>query len=176
MKLTAAQIIELLRLEPFHTCGFVSETFRSNLQIPADVLPPEYGGSRPLGGVLYFLVTAQAGVRLHRIRSDQMYHHYLGDPLEVLLLYPDGRSEVRIVGPDLAAGMRPQLMIPGGTFHAGRASTTDGYALLGTSVWARAEPSDVEMGDPERLMAAYPSARTEIARFQAELDEQAEAK
>src|SRR5262245_30069105 len=165
MALTAAQVIDLLGLKPHPTCGFVSETYRSHLTIPAGALPPGYGGSRPLGGVLCFLVAPEARVRLHRIRSDQMYHHYAGDPLEVLLLYPDGRSEVRVVGSDLSAGQRAQLLVPGGTYHAARLPPRGGYSLLGTSVWARAEPSDVEMGDPERLTAAYPAANAEIAAF-----------
>jgi len=158
-------IIEHLGLKPQGTCGFMGETFVSRLQVPAAALPADYGGSRPLGGVFYFLITPQAPVRLHRIRSDQMYHHYLGEPLEVLLLVPGGASGVRVVGSDLAAGMRPQLLIPGGTFHAARVRA--GYALLGTSVWARADPSDVEIGDPVRLRAAYPAAATEIAAFTA---------
>jgi uncharacterized protein len=169
MRLTAAQVVSLLGLEPHPTCGLVAETYRSAVQVPAAVLPPGYDGSRPLGGALYFLLTSQAQVRLHRIRSDQMYHHYLGDPVEVLLLYPDGRSEVRAVGPDLAAGMRPQLLIPGGTYHTTRMPPGPGYALLGTSVWARVEPSDVEMGSPEQLMELYPSARAEIRAFAAAL-------
>jgi predicted cupin superfamily sugar epimerase len=160
-------MIELLGLKTHGTCGFMRETFVSDLQIPAGALPAEYQGSRPLGGVLYFLVTPQAPIRLHRIRSDQMYHHYLGDPLEVLLLYPGGASEVRVVGSDLAARMRPQLLIPGGTFHAGRVRGDIGYALLGTSVWARAEPADVELGEPEQLQAAYPAARNAISEFSA---------
>ena len=94
-----------------------------------------------------------------------MYHHYLGDPLEVLLLYPGGESEVRVVGPDLASGMRPQLLIPGGTFHAGRVVSAGSYSLRGTSVWARPEPSDVEMGNVERLIASYPAARGQITDF-----------
>jgi predicted cupin superfamily sugar epimerase len=165
MSLSPDQIIELLGLTAHPTCGFARETYRSNLQIPAGALPPEYGGGRPLGGVLYFLVTAQAPVHLHRIRSDQMYHHYLGDPLEVLLLYPGGGSEVRVVGPDLAAGMRPQLLIPGGTFHAGRVPPGAGFSLLGTSVWARAEPADVEAGNAAELIASYPAAREAITAF-----------
>jgi predicted cupin superfamily sugar epimerase len=165
MALSPPQVVELLGLNAHSTCGFARETYRSGLQVPAGALPPAYGGSRSLGGVLYFLVTPQAAVRLHRIRSDQMYHHYLGEPLEVLLLYPDGGSEVRLVGPDLAAGMRPQLLIPGGTFHAGRVPAGSSYALLGTSVWARAEPPDVEAGNVEELMASYPSARAQIAAF-----------
>jgi predicted cupin superfamily sugar epimerase len=164
MSLSAADIIKLLDLHPHQTCGFTNEIYRSALTLPAADLPAGYGGPRTLGDFLYFLVTVDAHVRLHRIRSDQMYHHYLGDPLEVLLLYPDGHSEVRIVGADLAAGLRPQLFVPGGTFHAARVAG-GGFALLGTSVWLRAEPSDVEMGNAEALAAKYPAARRQIASF-----------
>jgi predicted cupin superfamily sugar epimerase len=94
-----------------------------------------------------------------------MYHHYLGDPLEVLLLYPDGKSEVRVVGSDLTAGMRPQLFLPGGTFHTARIRFGESYALLGTSLWLRPEPADVEIGDPAKLSEAYPAAKAQIAAF-----------
>ena len=166
--LSPAEIIKLLDLHPHPTCGFTNEIYRSAAQIPAADLPAGYDGPRTLGGFLYFLVTQEAHIRLHRILSDQMYHHYFGDPLEVLLLYPDGKSEVRVVGSDLAAGMRPQLLVPGNTFHAGRIRRGGGrHALLGTSVWLRAEPSDVEMGNAEALAAAYPTATTAIHSFNA---------
>src|SRR3954452_71048 len=165
MSLSSAEIMKLLDLHPHPTCGFTNEIYRSALTVPVADLPAGYDGPRTLGGFLYFLVTDQAHIRLHRIRSDQMYHHYVGDPLEVLLLYPDGTSDVRIVGSDLAAGMRPQLLVPGGTFHAGHIRAGGNFALLGTSVWLRAEPSDVEMGDVEALKAKYPAAKDEIASF-----------
>jgi predicted cupin superfamily sugar epimerase len=165
MALSADEIIGLLQLTPHMTCGFTRETYRSALGMPASVLPAAYGGARALGGVLYFLVTPEAPVKLHRIRSDQMYHHYLGDSLEVLLLYPDGRSELQVLGPGLESGMRPQLLVPGGTYHAARLRAQLGYALHGTSVWLRAEPSDVELGDAEKLAVQYPEARKLIAEF-----------
>jgi predicted cupin superfamily sugar epimerase len=154
-----------LGLQPLGTCGFMGETYVSDRTIPAAALPDTYQGSRPLGGVFYFLVTPEAEVQLHRIRSDQMYHHYLGDPLELLLVDPSGAAEVNQVGSDLAAGMRPQLLIPGGTFHAGRVRGPIGYALLGPSVWARAEPQDVERSEPEALLASYPMARAVVDNF-----------
>lgn len=165
MTLTADEIKQLLGLAPHPTCGFVSESYRSTLQIPASALPAEYGSPRPYGSVLYFLVTPDAHMQLHRIRSDQMYHHYLGDPLEVLLLYEDGRGEVRVVGSDLAGGMRPQLTIPGGTFHVSRLRAGAAYALLGTSEWPGVEPPDVEVGDPAVLATRYPAMRDQIADF-----------
>jgi predicted cupin superfamily sugar epimerase len=117
---TAKHIVEMLGLKPHPTCGFVAETYRSKQKIPQQALPAAYEGSRPFGSVLYFMVAPQAQIRLHCIRFDQMYHHYLGDPLEVLLLYPGGSGEVKVIGSDLAAGMRPQLFIPGSTFHISR--------------------------------------------------------
>ncbi|MBL9163810.1 MAG: cupin domain-containing protein [Planctomycetaceae bacterium] len=165
MRPSQQDIVELLGLRPHPTCGMVCESYRSSLQLPGDALPPAYNGSRPLGNVLTFMVTPTARVHLHRLRSDQMYHHYLGDPLEVLLLDADGRSEVRTLGNDLVAGQRPQLLLPGGTFHAARVAGGGEYALLATSVWLRAEPEDVELGDPEELAARYPAARQLIAEF-----------
>ena len=167
MSLSADDIIKLLDLQPPTTCGYVSEPYRSPVQIPQLALPAGFVGSRSLGNVYYFLVTPDARVRLHRIRSDQMYHHYLGNPLEVLLLYADGRHEVRTVGTDLAAGERPQLFIPGGTFHTARVPAGGDYALLGTSVFLRAEPPDVEVGDTELLVNTYPAARANIREFAA---------
>ena len=166
--MTSEQVIELLGLKPHPTCGFVAETYRTKGRIPDEALPTVYGGSRSFASVLYFMVTPEAQIRLHRIRSDQMYHHYIGEPLEVLLLYPDGTGEVTITGSDLSAGMRPQLLIPGGTFHMSRlraGSAPTAFALLGTTEWPGFESPDLELGDPEKLMASYPAFRHEIQEF-----------
>lgn len=165
MVLTAQQIIDLLGLKPHPTCGFVAETFRSQQRIPQPALPAMYEGGRPFGSVLYFMVTPEARIRLHRIRSDQMYHHYLGDPLEVLLLYPDGSGAVQVVGSDLAAGARPQLFIPGGTFHVSRLRAGSSYSLLGTTEWPGVEPPDVELGNRENLTATHLAYRDQINDF-----------
>jgi uncharacterized protein len=162
---TAKEIIEILGLTPHPTCGFVAETYRSPQSIPLQALPSAYEGSRPFGSVLYFLVTPDAQIRLHRIRSDQMYHHYLGEPLEVLLLYPDGTGRITMIGSDLAAGMRPQLFIPGGTFHISRLRAGSAFALLGTTEWPGFESLDLEFGDPNRLMGDYPTFRHDIEDF-----------
>jgi len=162
------EIKEVLGLQPHPTCGFVAETYRSKDTLPAGSLPERFDGSRPLGSVLYFLVTPDARIRLHRIRNDQMYHHYLGDPLEVVLLHPDGRGETAVVGRDLAAGMRPQLFVPGQTFHVSRVRPGGSHALLGTTEWPGVEPPDVEVGDPERLAAAYPDLAHRIRELAGE--------
>src|SRR5262245_58343605 len=75
-----AWIVQQIGPKPRGTCGFMGETYVSDRRIPAEALAADYQGSRAFGGVFYFLVTPQAPVRLHPIRSDHMYHHYLGDP------------------------------------------------------------------------------------------------
>src|SRR5439155_9047568 len=118
--LTADEVRRLLNLQPHATCGFVRVTFISEKRVAPGGLPPPFAEGRPVGSALYFLVTPDRPVRLHRIRNDQLYHRYLGDALEVLALYPDGTHAVEVVGGDLAAGDRVQLFLPGGTFHTAR--------------------------------------------------------
>ena len=156
----------MLGLEPHPTCGFVAETYRSPLKIPADALPGSYEGDRSYGSALYFLVTPEAQIVMHRIRSDQLYHHYLGDPLEVLMLLPDGNGAVATVGPDLAAGMRPQLFIPGGTFHTSRLAPGVGYALLASTEWPGVEPptSSTETSRPSSRPTPTSARRSTLLR------------
>jgi hypothetical protein len=171
VSLTVDAIQKILGLKPHATYGLVGETFRSSLFVPAAQLPSGFLGSRAVGSALYYMVTQEMPAVLRRIRSDQMIHHYLGDPLEVLLLYPEGDGEILTVGPYLDQGMRPQLLIPGGTFHISRLHrpagvvNCAGYALLGSSEWPGVDLSDLETGSPEKLMENYPHMRYAIAEF-----------
>ena len=70
--LTAEQVRDLLGLEPNQTCGFVRVTYASAQKLAAGTLPQPFAAERPVGTALYFMVTPQASVRLHRIRNDQL--------------------------------------------------------------------------------------------------------
>ena len=165
--LTVDEICRLLALEPNATCGFVRVTFVSKQSIAAGGLPAPFADGRPLGSALYFLVTPSAPVRLHRIRNDQLYHYYLGDPLEVFLLHADGASERVIVGPDLRAGERVQLLIPGNTFHTARVLGRRHCFLGASTEWPGVVPADVEIGNLAALAAQYPSVAAELREIAA---------
>ncbi len=160
--LTADEIISLLKLEPNATCGFVRVTFVSKQSIAAGGLPAPFADARPLGSALYFLVTQNAPVRLHRIRNDQLYHYYLGDPLELFLLHANGTTERLIVGPDLRNGQHVQLLIPGNTFHTARLLGQGHWFLGGSTEWPGVVPADVEIGDIEALAKKYPGVAGEL--------------
>jgi predicted cupin superfamily sugar epimerase len=113
--LAADRVRELLKLVSNQACGFVRVSYVSEQKAATKL--------RPIGSALYFLMTLQAPVKLHRIRNDQLYHDNRGDPLELLLLKLDGSSEKAIIGPDLAAGEHVQFFIPRATFRTARDRT-----------------------------------------------------
>jgi uncharacterized protein len=164
-ELSAEDVIARLGLQPHPTCGYVAETYRSATRIAAGGLAAPFADGRPVGSALYFLVTDERWVRLHRIMNDQLYHHYLGDALEVLALYPDGSYSLEVVGPDLTAGERPQLFLPGGTFHCARLRSGGRWFLGASTEWPGVEAPDVELGDRDDLLERFPGAADLIDEF-----------
>ena len=161
--MTAAEVEALLQLQPNATCGYVRVTYMAEMEVPANALPSPFAATRPVGSGLIFMVTPDEPVKLHRIMNDQLYHYYLGDPLEVLLLRNGG--EKVIVGPDIRRGERVQLFIPGGTFHTARVAGGRGWFLGASTEWPGVIPADVELGDAAKLAAAFPAVAAEIAAY-----------
>jgi predicted cupin superfamily sugar epimerase len=169
--LTADEIRKLLQLEPNATCGFVRLTYLSKQTIAPGGLPAPFADGRPLGSALYFMVTPTAPMRLHRIRNDQLYHYYLGDPIELLLLHADGDTERIIIGPDLRAGQRVQQLIPGNTFHTARLIGRRRWFLGASTEWPGVVPADVEIGNLDALAEKYPAIAADLRAIAASVKE-----
>ena len=169
--LTADEIRQLLALTPNATCGFVLPTYHTKQAIAPGGLEAPFADGRPLGSALYFMVTPIAPVRLHRIRNDQLYHYYLGDPIELFLLYDNGNAERIVVGPDLRAGERVQQLIPGNTFHTARVIGRGNWFLGASTAWPGVTPADVEIGSLDSLAAKYPAVAAELRAIAASVRE-----
>jgi predicted cupin superfamily sugar epimerase len=164
--MTADELKRLLRLEPLTgEGGFFAETYRARESLPAGALGPGTPGPRSLATAIYYLVTPESFSALHRLRSDEIFHFYLGDPVEMLQLLPDGSGRMMRLGTDLAAGCRPQVVVPKGVWQGSRIAPGGACALLGTTVSPGFDPADYEAGSPEALVAAYPAFRDPIAAF-----------
>jgi uncharacterized protein len=154
---TAEEIIALLGLtEHPREGGFFTETYRATEGVPAADLPARYGGARAFGTAIYYLLTPRTVSPLHRLQSDEVFHFYLGDPVEMLLLGPGSTGRLAILGPDLAAGMRPQVVVPRGVWQGARLAAGGAYALLGTTVAPGFDYGDYEDGERDALIAAHP--------------------
>lgn len=114
------------------------------------------------GSAIWFLVTdAPAGFsQFHRLTIDEVWHRYLGDPAELILLAADGTSRHVVLGDDLEAGHDLVHVVVAGTWMACR--TTGRWSLLGTTMAPGFTPDCFEPGDPTALTAGWPHEATSI--------------
>jgi len=162
--LTADQIRALLKLEP-HPIegGYFVETYHSALRIPKASLPEPYAADRVAGTAIYYLLTPETFSALHKLPGDEIFHFYLGDPVEMLQLKPHGGGEVVVLGHDIAAGMHPQHVVPGGVWQGSRLRAGGRYALLGTTMSPGFDYQDYESGIRQSLVQLYPEHSELIA-------------
>ena len=154
----AKEIVERLGLKPHPEGGYYAETFRSTLCVKLSD-----GRERSAGTTIYFLLGEGEFSALHRVASDETWHHYSGVPLELLLIHPDGRSEILRLGTDLATGDRPQIIVPAGVWQAARSCGE--YTLVGCTVSPGFEFGDFEMPSRAELLTLFPQYRDLVIRF-----------
>jgi uncharacterized protein len=153
-----AELIEALELVPHPEGGFFAETYRS----------ARSAGGRSLGTAIYFLVTAESPSRMHRVASDEIWHFYRGDALEMLQLDPGGASRIVAIGPRIVAGERPQVLVPAGVWQGVRVAPGGRYALVGATVTPGFDFADFQMGNRAELIAKYPDRAALVAALTAE--------
>ncbi len=135
-ELTAAEVVRLLGLQPHPEGGFYRETFRA----------PASDGTRAASTAIYYLLREGEVSAWHRVvDADEVWHHYAGAPLELTLAEGRERSSVRL-GTGLAAGERPQAVVPAGVWQAAR--PLGGWTLVGCTVAPAFEFSSFEMAPP----------------------------
>lgn len=144
---TADQVMELLDLEP---------------------LPVEGGRYRVVwrdeaSSAIHFLLRPGDFSALHRLAGPELWHHYAGAPVRMLLLGSDGSVDRPVLGGDLLAGERPLVPVPGGTWMA--AETLGAWSLTGTTMAPAFEPDHFELGERASLTARYPDAADDIVRL-----------
>jgi len=150
--LTVQEVIEELGLAPHPEGGFFRETFRA----PETVTAPFAAVSRAASTAIYFLLRAGDFSAFHRVRSDEVWHHYHGDSLELHTIDAAGRHERIELGPGLKRGQRPQWVVPAGTLQAARV-IGEGFALCGCTVAPGFDFTDFEMPARAELSERHPA-------------------
>jgi len=164
--MTAEEIKQLLQLEPLPVeGGFFRETYRSRWHVLGEYLPDGIRGSRSIGTAIYYLITPETFSALHRLPGTEIFHFYLGDPVILLHLLPDGNSRTLTLGTDLVKGQRPQIVVRGGVWQGSRLAPGGKFALLGTTMSPGFDYADYEHGKREELIAQYPGAAEKIREY-----------
>ena len=155
--LTAEKIRALLNLRP-HPIegGYFVETYRSEAKIAQEALGAAYSGERLLATAIFYLLTPETFSAMHKLPGDELFHFYMGDPVEMLQLQPDGSAKTILLGQDIGAGMQLQHCVPGGCWQGSRLIEGGAFALLGTTMSPGFDYADYVTGERAMLIAAYP--------------------
>lgn len=156
--MTAAEIKETLKLVKHPVEGGV---FRRTFASAGTIDTPR--GTRPHSTAIYYMLEESTNSEMHVLDSDEMFHFYLGDPVEVLLLHKDGSSGTCVLGQDLAAGQHVQLLVPAGVWQGMRLVEGGKVALMGCTVTPGFNYSDYHNARYEELAAKWPE-RAEMIR------------
>jgi hypothetical protein len=156
------QLIEKYQLLPHPEGGWYKETYKSSETIAAAALPKRFAGDRSFSTAIYFLLERGNFSAFHKIKSDECWHFYAGDPLEVFVLQHDGRLEIITLGNDILNGQQFQYVVPANCWFASRPASQSDYCFVGCTVAPGFDFADFEMADEKELAALYPQYSTVI--------------
>jgi predicted cupin superfamily sugar epimerase len=163
--MTADDVIRALALQPHPVeGGFFRETYRTAATLPASAIPT-HAGPRSVSTAIYYLLKPGHVSELHVLPGDEVFHFYLGSPVRMLQLWPDGTGKEVVLGSDIAAGQVPQLVVPGGVWQGTRLVGESGFALLGCTVAPGFDYADYRGATRAELVAKWPAFADEIARL-----------
>jgi len=156
--MTPEDVKKLLGLKPHpREGGWYVRTYEAVELVAADAFAHgRYEGARRTGTAIYYLLEAKTFSEMHRLKSDEVFHFYAGDAVEMLQLKERGNATVVVIGNDLLRGQRPQLVVERGVWQGCRLVEGGRWALLGCTVSPGFEFEDYESGVREQLCARWP--------------------
>ncbi len=153
-RMSAEEVIARLGLTPLSgEGGLCRQTYVSGVRTE---------GGEAAGTAIFYLLRGDSFSHLHRLTGDEVYHFYLGDPVELVELLPDGTARRTVLGGDIAAGQEVQHLVPAGNWQGSRLAEGGAWALMGTTMCPGYTDEGYEHGDAEALLARYPQAAGEI--------------
>lgn len=159
-KQEAEKIIELLQLKPLYgEGGYFRNTYVSERTLEGE----------SIGSCIYYLLGKDDFSHLHRLEGDEMYHFYMGDPVELFLLDEEKGGEKIILGGDIFKGESLQYLAPAGIWQGSRLVPGGSFALLGTTMWPAYSEASFLPGNRGELLKKFPRWREEILRLTGEI-------
>jgi predicted cupin superfamily sugar epimerase len=156
--MTADEVKRLLGLQPHpREGGWYVRTWEAAEFVAADAFSDKrYDGPRRTSTAIYYLLEPGTFSEMHVLESDEIFHHYLGDAVEMLQLFANGSTQRTVIGKDLAAGQTLQYVVQRGVWQGSRLLKAEGWALLGCTVSPGFEFVDYRDATAEELVAKWP--------------------
>lgn len=161
----AQEWIAHLQLLPHPEGGHYRQTYRATEMITHAHLPQRFTGDRAFSTAIYFLLAGDEFSALHRIRSDEVWHHYDGAALTVHVIDMAGLYVAVQLGKDLSRGESPQAVVPAGCLFGASLRDENSFALVGCTVAPGFDFADFELPPRSQLLRDYPQFHEIIKRL-----------
>jgi len=145
--------------------GYFREIYRSNEEIDAGNLPPRYGSKRAFSTSIYYLLNSCEFSAFHRLRSDEIWHFYSGSPLNLFIIYKDGKLLKQVLGNKPDKNEHLQIIIEKGSWFAASVLKTGSFTLMGCTVSPGFDFSDFELANRDELLKKYPQYHDIIVKY-----------
>jgi uncharacterized protein len=156
------QLIQQFGLQPHPEGGWYKQTYKSSEIIVASALPERFKGDRVFSTAIYFLLEKKNFSAFHRIKSDECWHFYVGDPLLVYIINENGELETITLGKDLEKGHLFQYVVPANCWFASRPAAGSEYCFVGCTVAPGFDFADFEMANAKKLSEEFPKHKAII--------------
>ncbi|MBX9689347.1 MAG: cupin domain-containing protein [Candidatus Obscuribacterales bacterium] len=164
--MTAEELIQFLGLEPLSIeGGYYRRSYYSDEKLPAGVLPGRAQIEHGVSSCIYFLLTSSTFGVFHSLASDETYHFYLGDPVDLVELHPNGECSTTVLGQDIFNGQKVQHTVLRETWQSSYLRPGGNWALMGCTVAPSFEESDFRLGNWEQLLRSHPKHHQLIMRL-----------
>lgn len=154
--LTSQQLIQHYSLQPHPEGGWYKETYKSSEVIPAAALPGRFRDGRVFSTAIYFLLDKGNFSAFHRIKSDECWHFYAGDPLHIYVLKFNGNLDIIQLGNDISKGQLFQYVVPANCWFASKPAPGSDFSFVGCTVAPGFDFADFELADANELPGLYP--------------------
>ena len=147
MKATAEKIIKTLGLAPLSfEGGYFKRTYLSEDIIGAENLPDRFRkiDYKNFCSAIYYLITPETYSRIHRLPTDEIFHFYLGDPIEMIQINDNEEIKIIKIGNQILDGFTPQVVVPKGSWQGSKLIEGGAFALLGTTMSPAFDIEDFE--------------------------------
>lgn len=154
--MTIETLVKELNLLPHPEGGYYKETYRSEAIISEACLSPDFSGGRNMATGIYFLIEKGNFSALHKIKSDETWHFYYGDALEVIEINEKGNLTITKIGSNLSKGETFQYTVKANTWFGSRVSEAGNFSLVGCTVYPGFDFNDFELAKREDLIKQFP--------------------
>lgn len=154
--LNPQQLVDKYSLQPHPEGGWYKQTYKSTESVAASALPERFGGDRPFSTAIYFLLEQGNFSAFHRIKSDECWHFYAGDTLQVYVIQQDGTLKIISLGQAIENDELFQYVVPANCWFASRPAPGSAFSFVGCTVAPGFDFADFELANADVLAKEYP--------------------